>query len=164
MAVNKVTYGGETLIDLTSDTVTADKLAQGITAHDKSGAAIVGTLVQQSGAQVKIGTITVTGMVGAKTVTVQHGLGTTPNFAAIFAANVSGSTTTSLLATTCYYANDSNADGAVAASYDYADGIGYRASLKKIVDSTTCNSSSVVFGAGNLFYPIGTYIYVIGVI
>ena len=43
MAINKVVYGTNVLIDLTADTVTADKLAQGITAHDKSGAAITGT-------------------------------------------------------------------------------------------------------------------------
>lgn len=40
---NKIIYGGQTLIDLTADTVTADKLAEGITAHDKSGAIITGT-------------------------------------------------------------------------------------------------------------------------
>ena len=43
MAVNKVIFGSETLIDLTNDTVQADKLAQGFTAHDKSGAIITGT-------------------------------------------------------------------------------------------------------------------------
>lgn len=43
MAVNKVIFGGETLIDLTGDTITADKLAKGVTAHDKSGASITGT-------------------------------------------------------------------------------------------------------------------------
>ena len=43
MAVNKVIYGGNTLIDLTSDTITADKLLTGYTAHDKSGATINGT-------------------------------------------------------------------------------------------------------------------------
>lgn len=41
--VNKVVYGGQTLIDLTSDTITAADLAEGITAHDKSGATITGT-------------------------------------------------------------------------------------------------------------------------
>ena len=40
---NKIIYGGKTLIDLTADTVTADKLAEGVTAHDKSGAVITGT-------------------------------------------------------------------------------------------------------------------------
>ena len=41
--VSKVIYNGTTLIDLTADTITADKLASGITAHDKAGAAITGT-------------------------------------------------------------------------------------------------------------------------
>ena len=44
MAVSKVVYGGETLIDLTSDTVTPETLLEGVTAHDASGAVIVGTL------------------------------------------------------------------------------------------------------------------------
>lgn len=43
MAVNKVIYGNTTLIDLTSDTITASDLASGKTAHDKSGAVITGT-------------------------------------------------------------------------------------------------------------------------
>lgn len=43
MAINKVVYGEEVLIDLTGDSVTEDTLAKGITAHDKSGAVITGT-------------------------------------------------------------------------------------------------------------------------
>ena len=34
--VNKVVIGKETKLDLTADTITPDKLAKGITAHDKS--------------------------------------------------------------------------------------------------------------------------------
>lgn len=45
MAYNKVIYGGNTLIDLTSDTVTADKIVNGETAHNNAGTQIVGTLV-----------------------------------------------------------------------------------------------------------------------
>jgi hypothetical protein len=41
--VNKVIYGGTTLIDLTADTITAADLQSGVTAHDKSGATITGT-------------------------------------------------------------------------------------------------------------------------
>ena len=37
MNVNKVIYGGDVLIDLTGDSVSADKVLKGITAHDKSG-------------------------------------------------------------------------------------------------------------------------------
>lgn len=44
MATNKVQLAdGTVLIDLTADTVTADKLLQGYTAHDASGAQITGT-------------------------------------------------------------------------------------------------------------------------
>ena len=43
MANSKIVYYGETLIDLTADTVSADKLSKGITAHDKSGEIITGT-------------------------------------------------------------------------------------------------------------------------
>ena len=43
MAKNKIVYGSEVLIDLTADTVTADKLASGITAHGKNGDAVTGT-------------------------------------------------------------------------------------------------------------------------
>lgn len=48
MAINKVIYGGNTLIDLTSDTITADQLKKGVTAHDKSGAIITGTCTHDS--------------------------------------------------------------------------------------------------------------------
>lgn len=44
MAINKIIYGNNTIIDLTSDTVVADKLATGYTAHDRSGAIITGTM------------------------------------------------------------------------------------------------------------------------
>lgn len=43
MAINKLVLGTEVKFDLTADTVTADKLAKGITAHDKSGELITGT-------------------------------------------------------------------------------------------------------------------------
>lgn len=44
MAVNKVVINGEAIIDLSADTVTANRLAVGYTAHDKSGAVITGTM------------------------------------------------------------------------------------------------------------------------
>lgn len=42
MAVSKVIYGGTTLIDLTADTVKADKLLTGIKAHGADGELITG--------------------------------------------------------------------------------------------------------------------------
>lgn len=41
--ISKVIFGGETLIDLTADTVTADKLLKNTTAHGKDGELITGT-------------------------------------------------------------------------------------------------------------------------
>ncbi len=41
--INKVTYYGRDLIDLTADTVTPDKLFKGITAHAADGSSIIGT-------------------------------------------------------------------------------------------------------------------------
>lgn len=46
--VNKVEFAGDTLIDLTGDTVTAASMLSGVTAHDKSGAAISGTIASKS--------------------------------------------------------------------------------------------------------------------
>lgn len=46
--VNKVVYDGNTLIDLTSDTVAAGYLLAPYTAHDKSGAPITGTCTYDS--------------------------------------------------------------------------------------------------------------------
>ena len=51
MGKNKIIYGGNVLIDLTADTVTADKLLSGITAHDKSGEIIQGTCTYDSDTQ-----------------------------------------------------------------------------------------------------------------
>ena len=42
MAVSKVIYGGQTLIDLTGDTVKADKLLQGYIAHGADGEVVNG--------------------------------------------------------------------------------------------------------------------------
>lgn len=40
--ISKVVYGNQTLIDLTSDTVTASKLYKGTTAHGAGGNVITG--------------------------------------------------------------------------------------------------------------------------
>ena len=46
MAINKVTYGSEILIDLTDLDVSADTVAKGIKAIDKAGNKIIGTFVK----------------------------------------------------------------------------------------------------------------------
>ena len=49
MAYNKIVLGDETVLDLTGDTVTANKLAEGYTAHDASGNQITGTMASSGG-------------------------------------------------------------------------------------------------------------------
>lgn len=46
---SKIVYFGETLMDLTADTVTADKLLEGETAHGADGAPIEGTMPDKTG-------------------------------------------------------------------------------------------------------------------
>ena len=58
--VNKVIYGSTVLIDLTSDTVTADKILASYTAHDATGNTITGTCdfdVNSQDANVKVAEI-----------------------------------------------------------------------------------------------------------
>lgn len=59
-AKNKVVFGGTVLIDLTADTVTADKILASYTAHDASGAVVTGTCdydVNSQDATVKVAEI-----------------------------------------------------------------------------------------------------------
>lgn len=65
MATNKVVYGGRTLIDLTGDTITKDKLIKGYTAHGKDGEVITGTCEYDVNSQ--DGTIAVAEMLKGKT-------------------------------------------------------------------------------------------------
>lgn len=51
MAVSKVIYGGETLIDLTADTVTGDKILKGYTAHGADGEPMTGSCDYDSNTQ-----------------------------------------------------------------------------------------------------------------
>lgn len=51
MAISKVIYGGQTLMDLTADTVVADKLKKGYTAHGANGELIEGTCEHDANTQ-----------------------------------------------------------------------------------------------------------------
>lgn len=65
MATNKVVYGSTVLIDLTADTITADKILANYTAHDASGAIVTGTCDYDVNSQ--DATITVAEMLTGKT-------------------------------------------------------------------------------------------------
>lgn len=83
MGKNKIIYGGNVLIDLTADTVSADKLLSGITAHDKSGEIIEGTCTYDSDTQ--DATVSVAEMLSGKTAYARGSklTGTMPNNGAV---------------------------------------------------------------------------------
>lgn len=62
---NKVVVNGETILDLTQDTVTTDKMVSGVTAHDKSGKQITGTMGELAGLAYTGGAITTPGSGGS---------------------------------------------------------------------------------------------------
>ena len=51
MAISKVIYGGRTLIDLTADTIEANKLLKGYTAHGANGEVISGSCTYDANTQ-----------------------------------------------------------------------------------------------------------------
>lgn len=60
MAINKVEYGGNTLIDLTGDTLeSADQLLSGITAHARDGSQITGNIPDNGNVSATIDGLTV---------------------------------------------------------------------------------------------------------
>ena len=58
MAVNKVVFGAVSIMDISDSTVTADKLAKGVTAYDKSGEKITGTMESSSAPTLQEKTVT----------------------------------------------------------------------------------------------------------
>lgn len=87
MAVNKVNFGGKTLIDLTGDTLeSAEQLLKGIIAHAKDGSVITGLMeAGGGGGGAKIITGEFTLDTAACGIPIEHNLGEVPNFAYYFA-------------------------------------------------------------------------------
>ena len=65
MSINKVIFGDETLIDLTSDTVKPSLLMSGITAHNSAGTSITGTIIARTASDVGVAGPTVSVPSGA---------------------------------------------------------------------------------------------------
>ena len=70
---NKVTINNQTLIDLSSDTVTPNTLLNGVTAHDNSGASITGTYVPSGGTTINNQNKIITPTTSQQTVTADSG-------------------------------------------------------------------------------------------
>ena len=52
--VNKVVFGNTTLIDITQDSVTANTLLSGYTAHSATGASIIGSIATKTGSDITL--------------------------------------------------------------------------------------------------------------
>lgn len=65
MSINKVIFGDETLIDLTSDTVKPSLLMSGVTAHDCTGTSITGTIIARTSSDIEVAGPTVSVPSGA---------------------------------------------------------------------------------------------------
>lgn len=112
MAVNKVIYDGETVIDLTGDTLTdAEQLLKGIVAHTKSGNVITGIL--EAGGLVNPAThvtnIALDSFVlatASQSFSVNHSLGERPSLAILLATEIDNRTSSGIGAYTynavCY--------------------------------------------------------------
>ena len=88
MNINKLIFAGQTLMDLTQDTVSPGTLLEGITAHAANGSAIVGTLKVGAGAasvEITSGVFSTVGIAGSQDlstapITIQHKLTGAPDF------------------------------------------------------------------------------------
>lgn len=173
MAVNKVVIntenGAETLIDLTHDTITAETLAEGVTAHDASGTSIIGKLIAGGGGgnslKVTGGIYTPPSNVTAD-IKINHDLGVKPDFCvwmlatdvsttALKSINVTGycvdkpSISSGTLYTTHYQISGYNANGALARTTAVSAGASH-------TDTTVCIKATSVYRlqAGYGFYWI----------
>ena len=144
MAYNKIIYGGDTLIDLTSDTVTANSLLSGVTAHDKAGNTIEGTIpdgsatgpssLSGSSASITTGTNTIT--------LTKTGITTTPTVSAGYISNATASTATIALTASVAVNPTPTASGAtvtIPAGY-------YTQQTTKAVSSGSATAPSTISG------------------
>lgn len=130
-------YGGNTLIDLTADTVTADKLAEGYTAHDKAGNVITGTIPTKTSSD-----LTSSGA----TVTVPSGY---------YASSASKSVSTVTQATPSISVNSS---GLITASATQSEGYvssGTKSATKQL---TTKSAATITPGTADQTISSGTYL------
>lgn len=88
MGVNRVDFGGNTLIDLTGDTLeSAEQLLKGIIAHAKDGSVITGLMEAGGGGVTGITYGIYIPSVTGYAHTIEHGLGVVPKIFAICAAS-----------------------------------------------------------------------------
>lgn len=152
MAYNKfITADGLVLLDLTADTVTANKLLKGITTHDRSGTPIIGTAEANSALPIEVATeaemtaLLTSGEVGG----VYKYTGTTGTYenGALYVLEEEEATDTVV---TAYFKKQSSSDPDIEIGYFSEDD--YETHPLATITSTTATEIT-------LTYPSGTYLY-----
>ena len=151
-AYNKVVYGNKVLVDLTSDTVTAETLLQGRTAHAADGSLIVGTMTSGS---VNVATITAKPTTTNTTFSISGLLGEPKAFMLQYTGNITLASTRYVMAmcgNKIQYGYKSGNNGymnysATNGSYTYSNGT---------LTLTASGNSGSFYNGGNY---ILTYIY-----
>lgn len=171
MAVNKVAYGSNVLIDLSADTLSsAAQIAKGIIGHLRDGTQVTGTMTSGGGGlpsnvqAIDSGSITISADFTTTRQTFQHNLGVVPDLVMVFAtANVA--TTYSML-----FAIRSTLMGYRSSAYNAY--LGYHGNSTTTVTMT--NTNSTTYGVSNMtassfqlasastsyYWRKGTYMYI----
>ena len=155
MAYNKIIYGGDTLIDLTSDTVTADKMLSGTTAHNKAGVVVQGHIITKSSSDLTASGATITAPAGyyatAASKSVSSGSATP-------AASISGSSATVSTGTnTLTFTKSISNTPQVSAGY-ISSGTAGNTSVSLTASITTKAAATITPGTSNQTIASGTYL------
>lgn len=150
MGNSKITYFGQTLIDLTNDTVDEDHLASGVTAHDKAGNSIVGTM--EAGAVSK--TMTFSNSSASTSMSITGFAAEPKSFSVTLASDVTSSSTR-------YVINVAGGAGVTMVTYAYKSGNNSYIYQSTSYCTTTYNNGTLTLRTtsstnGGTFYK-GTY-------
>jgi len=119
MEINKVTFGDTTLIDLTEDTVTAGAMLNGVTAHNKAGVRVTGTILSKTSSDLSVSGATVVAPAGyygsSASKSISGGAATTP--ATTITTNPTVSINSSTGVVTATYTGSSSVTPTVTAGY-----------------------------------------------
>lgn len=155
MAVNKVVYGGNTLIDITDTTVTADKILSGYGAYGANGSWIDGSIVTKTASNLSASGDTVTVPAGyyasQTTKSVSAGSATAPSSISGTSATVSTGTNTLTLTKSV------SVTPTVSAGYISAGTAG-NASVSLTASVTTKAAATITPTTSNQTIASGTYL------
>ena len=120
MAISKVILNGETLMDVTQDTVAANKLLSGETAHKNDGTAVTGNIATKTSSNLTVSGATVTAPAGyyasAASKSVASGTAGTPTATKSAVSNHAVTVTPSVTNTTGYISGGTKSGTAVSVS------------------------------------------------